>query len=297
MKYVVTGVSGFIGSHLKENLILSGHEVVGISRSKNFKHDSKLYTHISIDLSKKNSFKPILKKIGKIDGIFHMAAEISDDNSKTFEDHLKSNYYSTVNIVNDIKKYDIPFIYSSTMSVYGQVLKKLPVNEKIIPVPSGIYGMTKLMSEYYIEKMVKKNHLNALILRYPGVFGNGYNYGSIHYYATNAIMGNSISIYGKGEIIKDFVHVNDVINGNLSALKYLERKKAFRVFHIGGGNPIKLIDLAKMIVKIIGKGDVSVNRNKGPNSFSFDISRANKYLSYQPYSLNKRIEQYIDNLN
>ena len=110
-------------------------------------------------------------------------------------------------------------------------------------------------------------------------------------------MGNNISIYGKGEIIKDFVHVNDVINGNLSALKYLEEKKAFRVFHIGGGNPIRLIDLAKMIVKIIGKGNVSINRKKGPNSFSFDISRANKYLSYKPYPLNKRIEQFIDDLN
>ena len=145
MKYLITGVSGFIGSYLKEKLLLSGHEVFGISRRKNLEHDSNLYTHISVDLSDKNSFEPIYKNLGKIDGIFHMAAEISDDNSKTFEDHIKSNFYSTVNIINEIKNSDIPFIYSSTMSVFGQIIKKLPVNEDIIPIPSGIYWMTKLM--------------------------------------------------------------------------------------------------------------------------------------------------------
>ena len=60
MRYLVTGVSGFIGSYLKEKLILTGHEVVGISRRENPDFDSSSYTHISVDLSDKNIYLPLI---------------------------------------------------------------------------------------------------------------------------------------------------------------------------------------------------------------------------------------------
>ena len=82
MRYIVTGVSGFIGSYLKEKLILSGHEVIGISRRENHEFDSSSYTHISVDLSDKNSFEPIVSGLlDKLesDGFIHTKLDKDGD--------------------------------------------------------------------------------------------------------------------------------------------------------------------------------------------------------------------------
>lgn len=294
-QYYVTGDRGFVGSHLRERLLALGHRVVGIDRVPPTEARAVSgYEPVTVDLADRRAVLDVFGSREMPATLFHMAARLSATDDDPLQPHLEANLRTAENLLEAIDGRGVAFIASSTMSVYGLPPDKIPVCEDDIPRPCEAYGVSKLAAECTVERMARAGRISAVVLRYAGIFGPGYNYGALHLYASKALGGEPISVYGNGAIIRDYVHVEDVVSANLLAARAAQRL-GWGLFHIGGGEPSALAAIARMVVDACGGGTVETNDRPGTFDFGFDITQARKQLGYAPPPLKERIAQYVRN--
>jgi len=295
--YVITGDRGFVGRHMRRYLLDRGERVIGISRRPPDEAASESYTPLMLDLADAAAVESVRHAFQEAAAVFHMAARLPASDAEPLEAHLRDNLRSTENLLDALAGTQAALIASSTMSVYGLPPARLPVDETIRPRPDNAYGLTKLAAEYAVEQAASGSDERGpcVVLRYPGIFGTGYPYGAIHYYARQALAGGEVPVYGPDEIVRDYVHVEDAVAANRLAAEKASQW-SWRLFHIGGGDPRPLTEIATLIVEAAGSGRVQVTDNSGPPSFAFDIRRAQNELGYRPQCLKDRIQQYINAL-
>ena len=291
---VVTGDRGFVGRRLRRHLLAQGEHVLGIGRSRPTEAEHG-YEPLQLDLADRGGVRGVAERLRSAKAVFHLAAMLATSDRDPLEPHLESNLRTTENLLEALDGSGVPLVVSSTMSVFGQAPSSLPVREDEIPSPSGPYGLTKLASECACERMARNGRVQCVVLRYPGIFGAGYHYGALHLYASQAIAGATISVYGGGRIIRDYVHVDDVVAANLLAADAAPQL-GWGLFHIGGGEPKALAEIARLTTDALGGGTVETNDEPGPFDFAFDISAARSELGYDPQPLADRIQQYVDEL-
>lgn len=209
MNYLVTGGAGFIGSHLCNKLIDSGHKVwvldnlsTGKMENVNKKCEFKLG-----DVSGKDiyAFKDI-----KFDAVFHLAAQSSGEIS--FSDpiyDIQTNAQSTLNILGfctaiGCKK----FIYASTMSVYGHQELSAAVAEDKHFVPESFYGVGKFASEHYMRIYTQQFDINCVALRLFSVYGPGQNLenmrqGIVSIYLAFILNNLELHVKGTGDRVRE----------------------------------------------------------------------------------------------
>lgn len=286
---LITGGSGFIGSHLVEALKPLCNVTV-FSRTEKIESVKS----ISVDLRDE---KDVLEKIRDLDFdiVFHMAARIKlpgKDNG--VKNYFKVNATGTKNILEACRRKDIErFIYSSSMSVFGNALY-LPVDEKHPKMPESFYGMSKLLGEIYCNEFHRFYGINTTILRYSAVFGPRQN-GKwvIPIFISNALKKKPLQV--KNVSSGDFVYVKDAVNANILAA--CEKRAAGEGFNIGSGIETTVKELAYAIKKTIP--DVKIidisPKNEVIKRFVFDISKPRSMLGYKPfYSLNDGLVEQIE---
>lgn len=298
---LVTGATGFIGSYLCEELIKKSHSVFGLSNStdtQKIKHliDQKEFHFLKGDILDLAGLNKIIKE-NKIEVIFHLAAlllsEKALDNPFLLFD---INARGTLNLLNAAYLNKVErFIYSSTMSVYSEPPKYLPVDEEHPTKPSTVYGVSKLEGELYCNLYSKE--MKVMVLRYGGVYGKGqHERNAILRFVSQALKNEPITIYGSGLQTSDFVYVKDVIQANLLAMERGESG----VYNIGSGQEIKVKELAEKIINLTGSKskivlqDAKVNR---PFRFILNIEKARKILGYSPFTFEKGLSEYISEFN
>jgi len=289
--YVVTGDRGFVGQHLRAHLLDQGGQVVGISRSAGEQQHSG-YQALQLDLANREAVWKAADVLQGAKGVFHLAAKLPTGDDQ-LQAHLDGTLRSTENLLSVLDGCDVPLVLSSTMSVYGLPPIEMPVSEEQPARPDEPYGLTKLAAECTAERLARSGRVPTVVLRYPGIFGLGYEYGAIHFFLTEDLADQVVSVYGSGKIVRDYVHVEDVVAANLLAMQSV-RGLGWDLFHIGGGNPLSLVDVAKLVVAKLGYGEVDTNDRPGPFDFAFDISRAQEILGYAPMPLGERIGQYVE---
>lgn len=294
MNVLVTGATGFIGSHLCEELIKK-YEVFGLTQSGNTKKINHLLNHKNFHLIKGdiNRIIPIEKiiKNSNIKTVFHLAAFLPVKESfKNDITCIEINVKGTLNlisasIVGGVKN----FIYSSTMSVYSTPPKHLPIDENHPTNPSTMYGASKLWGEFICNLHSKK--LNVTILRYSGVYGPRQDtFKAIPLFIKNAIENKPIVLFSKGKQMSDFVYVKDVAKANILAID----KPG--IFNIGSGQEISIEELAKRIISLCNSQSKIIYSNKeSPRSFHFayDINKARKKIGFSPISLDNGLLEFI----
>ena len=200
-------------------------------------------------------YKNLQKSCIGFDLIIHLAAKSNVmDSQINPEITNKINVTGTKNILkccneNKIKK----IIFASSAAVYSD--SKLPVNENTKTNPLSPYGKSKLTAEQEIKKISKEFEVDAISLRMFNVYGKGQNEqfaGVISKFIKNISKNIPIEIYGNGEQTRDFVSIFDVVIAFDCAIKNIEGKKG-DVYNIGTGSFISINELAKMILKIVGK--------------------------------------------
>ena len=237
MKYVVTGGSGFIGSHLVELLKNKGDVVILDRESPSF-----------IDIADCKNNNKILDLIQGADYVFHLAAETSVPRS--IENPLCYNYNNVNGIVNmltlsrdaGVKR----FIFSSTSAVYGNPYFT-PTSEDSDPNPMSPYGLQKLIGEQYCKLYADIYDIETVSLRYFNVFGErmptkGSYCSVIGSFKEKLKNKKPLTIYGKGNQSRDFVYVKDVAKANLAAAESID---------VGGGECINIGTGASTTVKEI----------------------------------------------
>jgi UDP-glucose 4-epimerase len=293
MVSVVTGVAGFIGSHLAERLIKEGHEVVGIdcftdyySRSIKEANVEKLLTLPGFTFIEGNLLTYKLHSLlNGANYIFHQAAQAGVRSSwgAEFEIYTNLNVLATQRLLEACKGFSIEkFVYASSSSVYGDS-EELPIREETTLKPVSPYGVTKLAGENLCASYWKNHDIPIISLRYFTVYGPRQRPDMAFYKFMQALAKDrEIEIYGDGTQTRDFTFISDAVEGNLLAM---ENNSLGEVFNIGGGSRVILNDVLHTLETITSRDAKTVYREvqKGDVRHTFaETSKARDILGYNP---------------
>lgn len=225
MNFLITGIAGFIGSSLAKTILEKGNAVVGIDNLSTGFEENIPEGAIFI---KGNCQDPsVIQKLEKysIDYVIHIAGQSSGEIS--YEDpvyDLQTNTQSTLLLLDFARKQNCKhFIYTSSMSVYGDV-PDIPINEKHSCDPKSFYAIGKLASEFYIKRFSEQYQLPSSTLRLFNIYGPGQNMenmkqGMVSIFLAQALKDGSITVKGSPERFRDFVFIDDLIKVFLEVIK------------------------------------------------------------------------------
>ncbi|KPJ62492.1 UDP-glucose 4-epimerase [candidate division WOR-1 bacterium DG_54_3] len=293
MNILVTGIAGFIGSHIAERLLALDHAVIGIDCFTDYYPRELKQKNIDTLLKGKN-FKFIegdllkidLKKLLKdVDVIFHQAAQAGVRASWgiNFEIYTKNNILATQMLLEAAKEIPLKkFIYASSSSVYGNT-RDLPTREDNLLQPVSPYGVTKLAA----ENLCMLYHINYKVpvtcLRYFTVYGPRQRPDmAFNKFIKAIIKDQEIIVYGDGSQTRDFTYISDAVEANLLAMG---SNVVGEIFNIGGGSNIALSEVIKYIEEITGKTAIIKYETKQKGDVihtSADINKAKKHLNFVP---------------
>jgi UDP-glucose 4-epimerase len=252
--YVVTGGAGFIGSHLIKKLIKDKHNIVLIDDLSSGQLDNiKEIDHAEI-ITKKVQ-KTDLNDLGKIDGIFHLAAQSSVPFSlKNYFISSNNNLASTIKIFDWAANLDIPVVFASSSAIYGNlpVGNDLDNNFEIL----SPYAQDKLTLEHYAKMTYDVFGVRSIGLRLFNVYGpkqdplNPYS-GVITIFINQILKSQPVTVNG-GFQTRDFVYVKDVVDVLIKSIEILHKNKFFEVLNVGTGKSVTIDNLLTKIIHQMG---------------------------------------------
>ena len=302
MKIVVTGVAGFIGFHLTKKLLEKKKIVIGLDNLNDY-YDVKLkksrlkellkYKNFSfkkIDISNYKKTEKVFK-VKNIKIIVNLAAQAGVSQSLTNpKSYLNSNIIGFFNILELAKKYKVKkILYASSSSVYGN--QNGPFKEKDnTDKPLQFYAVTKKTNELMAHSYHHLHDISFVGLRFFTAYGPWGRPDMALYKFSNEIKSNKkITLFNKGNYLRDFTYIDDVIEGVLGSLNFLikksKNKKIYKIFNIGRGKPIKVIQYLKLIEKNLGKKSkilLKEKRKTDANVTHASLNEINKHLKYTP---------------
>ena len=290
-KVVITGGSGFIGSHLAEELAGRDYQVIilddlSTGRMENLKSvvGRRNVGFIEGSVTEVGLLRDIFKDVSYV---FHQAAIPGVPQS--IKDPMAThqvNVTGTLNVLMAARDCGAKkVVYASSSSVYGDT-PTLPKIEDMIPNPQSPYAVSKLAGEYYCRVFTLVYSLPTICLRYFNVFGPRQNPDSdyaavVPRFITAVLSGRPPVIYGDGKQTRDFTFVRDVVKANILAVE----GDSTGVYNIGSGQRTDIAGLAHVITELIGKGDIKPvheDERTGDIRHSLaDISKAESF-GYSP---------------
>jgi UDP-glucose 4-epimerase len=261
MRYLITGGAGFIGSHLAEELVARGDEVVVLDDFSTGLPINIMAIKDKITLVEGNilNYDILQNLIPKCDHVIHLAAALGVLNivSKPLQS-LKTNLLGTENILETASHFNKPVFLASTSEIYGKN-NKVPLNEeddRIIGHPlisRWSYSEAKAVDESLAYFYNQELDLPVRIVRFFNTVGPRQvgQYGMVLPRFVNAAQKNeTLSVYGSGEQIRCFCHVADAVR---AILLVIDSKEAIgQVFNVGNIEQISIDNLAKKVIEITG---------------------------------------------
>ena len=259
MKYLVTGGAGFIGSHLVEKLISRGDQVVVFDNlsTGSAANLSGIKEKITFQEGSILDKAEVQKLVSESDYVVHLAAALGVFNivNKPLES-LRTNLQGSEIVLEACDKYRKPVLVASTSEIYGKN-DKVPLNEeddRIIGHPlksRWSYSEAKAVDEslayfYYLE-----NQLPIRIVRFFNTVGPRQvgHYGMVvPRFVSAALKNESLSVYGSGDQIRCFCHVDDAVRALLLVMD--SEKAVGEVFNVGNNHQISIMELAKKVIEI-----------------------------------------------
>jgi UDP-glucose 4-epimerase len=281
MKIVVTGGAGFIGSHIVDEYINSGFEVLVIDNLSNGKIENinKKARFEKVDLKEKNKIEKIIKEFNP-DIINHHAYISSVSKSEKMKDKfLIEMLKNFLNLIYPSKNLLKQFIFASSCAVYGE--GNPPFKEDDILNPVNLYGLSKILIEKTLVYFSKKYNFKYTILRYSNVYGPRQNpnseSGVISIFINQILNNKPLTIYGDGKNTRDFVYIKDVVKANILSLN----KEG--IFNIGTGKETSINELVEIFEKIINKKlkRKYLNKNSGVNRNCLNTKLSEKILNFE----------------
>ena len=295
---LITGGSGFIGSHLAKILIERGLRVKIFDRSVRRENIKDIQNHIEIVEGDIRDYDKIEKTIKGCDVVFHLAALISI--SQSLENPQKTNDVNvngTLNALLASRKNKIKrFIFTSSSAVYGDC-RKLPIKEECPKNPTSPYAVSKLAAEEYCKTFSKIHNLPVTILRYFNVFGphQNLNYAGVITQFINALSrGDTPLIYGDGEQTRDFIYIHDAVD---AAIRAMNSKHPLLIVNIGTGKQTSVNGLFTALCTILNKPPTATYKNPRDGDIRHsvaDITKAKITLDFKPsYTLTEGLKETI----
>jgi UDP-glucuronate 4-epimerase len=290
--YLITGASGFIGSHLAESLLKTGNRVINIDNFNDYydlnlkienvlnimengkltidnskakeeqlqelksKVDRENYTLEIVDIRDFENLERIFST-DKIDIVVHLAARAGVRPS--LEDPIlyqEVNGRGTQNILECCRKYDVKnLVAASSSSVYGNN-KVVPFKETdVVDFAISPYAATKKANEVMGHVYHSLYGMNIAFLRFFTVYGPRQRPDlAINKFTRLILKDEEIPMYGDGSTSRDYTYIDDIVDGIKKSIEYLSNnERVYEVFNIGSNNPISLKEMIETIEKVLGK--------------------------------------------
>lgn len=280
MKYLVTGVAGFIGSATVEKLTAAGHEVVGIDNVNDY-YDVNLkqarleriehprFRFVQIDIADRESMEKLFAE-EKFERVIHLAAQAgvrySLENPHAYAD---SNLVGHLNILEGCRQTKVKhLVYASSSSVYGLNAKVPFATSDSVDHPVSLYAATKKSNELMSHSYSHLYDIPTTGLRFFTVYGSWGRPDMAPFIFTKKILeGETIDINNNGDMWRDFTHVDDIVEGVVRIADVLPARNdnwtveagtpasssaPYAVYNIGHGSPINLMDFVKAIENELG---------------------------------------------
>jgi len=318
MKILVTGGTGYIGSHTIVDLINKGHEIVSVDNFSNSdpevvgnieKVSGVAIKNYNIDLADLNQTVTIFQDHPDFDGIIHFAAfKYVGESTQMPLLYFKNNLNSLMNILHCQRKWDIPnMVFSSSCSVYGNPDKQPVTEETPQKEAESPYARTKQMGEMIIRDFSKKHSdLNFLLLRYFNPAGI-HTSGIIREKAKKEVetlvpiieevytgKREQLTIFGgdyptrDGTCIRDYIYIMDLAEAHTLGMEYLKKQSEQGVcstYNLGTGNGITVLEMVKAMEKVSGTSlnySIGDRRNGDVIEVYADYSAAKNDLGWIP---------------
>ena len=291
MKVLVTGGSGFVGSHVVDKLRDKGVKVrVYDGIMPTYRDDIEYYQGSILDIS------ALGFAMNGIDVVMHLVA-VADVKDVFADPHYSEaiNVRGTINVLETARNSKIRrVIYGSTTWVYSEA--ELDNVDEATPLhaPSHFYTATKLAGEYYCQSYSKLYDLDVTILRYGIPYGPRARDGAIvPIFVKKALNGEPLTIFGDGSQFRKFVYVEDLAEGNVLALQSIAKNK---IYNLDGNERITIKEIAETTQKVVG--DVKIEYVQGrPGDFSgkeVSSELAERELKWSPkVSFEEGMRKYI----
>ncbi len=292
MSYLVTGVAGFVGSHLAERLVANGSDVVGVDCFTDY-YSKKIKESNIASLLKEKRFRLVESDLSEgipnslvKDGgtVFHLAAQpgVRASWGRSFEKYVKDNLLATQNLLESTKGREISkFIYVSSSSIYGDA-EQLPTPEGTAPRPNSPYGVTKLGGEHLCDVYRKSFNTPTVVLRYFTVYGPRQRPDmAFNRFIQRISSGEELEVFGDGTQMRDYTFVKDTVSATLLA----QGAKVGKTYNVGTGRTYALNEAIDIIASVVGrKAKVKHLRSASGDvrKTSADISRIKNELGYHP---------------
>jgi UDP-glucose 4-epimerase len=272
MAVLVTGAAGYIGSHCADVLIRRGFDVVVIDNLSTghawaIPKKARFYKG---DLTKRRFVEDVFNK-ESIDAVIHFAAfSLVGESEKDPGKYFYNNIVGTENVLEAMRAHGVSrIVFSSTAAVYGNA-EQVPILEGTEKRPTSAYGETKLSAERMLAAYQRAYGTTYVALRYFNVAGASEHghIGEAHEPETHLIplvlmaaLGKreNITVYGTdydtsdGTCIRDYVHVEDLVEGHLLALQYLERGGESQAFNLGIGKGFSVLEVIEAAKRVTGR--------------------------------------------
>tara|TARA_Y100001970_G_C14237387_1_gene862679 strand:+ start:266 stop:1180 length:915 start_codon:yes stop_codon:yes gene_type:complete len=282
-KTLVTGGSGFIGSHLVEELVRKKHQVTVVDNLssghiKNLKSVKKKIKFINCDISKIK----LKKLLTDFDYVFHLAglSKVVESFNKP-KKYYKTNVLGTLNLLNSIKKSKIKkFVYAASASCYGRP-KNIPTSERDHIKLLSPYAQTKWRAEKIIMRRARKNKLPAISLRLFNVYGPRSaatsSYSSvISIFYKKKKKNKPLTIVGDGLQSRDFVYVTDVVDAMVRAA---QSNLSNQIFNVGTQKKVNINKIANIFLC----KKIYIPKRKGEIEHSLaNINKIKRMLKWNP---------------
>jgi UDP-glucose 4-epimerase len=261
MKYLITGGAGFIGSHLADRLSSTGNEVFVVDNLSTGVITNLVGIKERIKFNKGSILdkKLIDKLVEECDHVIHLAAALGVFNivNKSLES-LQTNLQGTEIVLEAANKYRKPILIASSSEIYGKN-DKVPLSEeddRIVGHPlksRWSYSEAKAVDESLAYFYNQENNLPVRIVRFFNIVGPRQvgHYGMVvPRFVVSALKNEPLQVYGSGEQIRCFCHVDDAVRALLLVID--SNKSIGQVFNVGNNQQMSIMDLAKKVIEITG---------------------------------------------
>ena len=308
MSYIVLGGAGYIGSHAVNKLIENNYDVIVVDNLQSG-HEEAINSKAKFykgDIRDKNFLSNVFKE-ENIDGVFHFAANsIVGESMKEPLMYFNNNVYGMQILLEVMNEHNVnKIVFSSTAATYGEP-KKVPITEDMETCPTNTYGETKLVMEKMMKWCDKAYGMKYVALRYFNVAGaeDDGSIGEDHNPETHLIpivlqtaLGkrDHITIFGDdydtedGTCVRDYVHIVDLVEAHILAMKYLTHGGESNTFNLGSSQGFSVKEIVETARKVTDKNIKAIigeRRAGDPSKLIASSDKARKILGWNPIRTN-----------
>ena len=333
MKILITGTAGFIGSHLAQQLLARGDEIVGVDNINDYYDQNVKYGRLQrggiIDSLKKGKSIPYgelltsktnlkykfiklnledkeamfnLFESEKFDAVCNLAAQAGVRYSLTNPDaYMGSNIIGFMNILEACRHHNVKNLsYASSSSVYGSNTKLPFSTSDNVDHPISLYAASKKSNELMAHTYSHLFGISTTGLRFFTVYGPwGRPDMALFLFTKAALEGKAIDVFNNGEMLRDFTYIDDIVEGIIRVIDNPRTNTPpYKVYNIGNNNPVKLMDFITAIENKLGKkiekNMMPIQPGDVPATYA-DVTDLVRDLGYKPETpVQEGINRFVD---